>query len=92
MTGTDRLKRTIQACRRAGLPVVDEQDCTCALRGRLVVIGGPGGLEVVWPYNRRCPVHAPRDREGPRRSRRPRESRSRSRAAREAWARRKAGE
>jgi hypothetical protein len=36
MTGEDQLKRTIQACRRAGLPVIDEQDCTCSLRGRLV--------------------------------------------------------
>jgi hypothetical protein len=64
MTGDQhQQRRTIQACRRAGLPVVDDGDCTCGLRGRLVVmIARSGGLEVVWPYDRRCPIHGRRDR------------------------------
>jgi hypothetical protein len=49
MTGADRLKRTIDACRRAGLPVIEAKQCTCTLRGRLVVLDGPDGLRVLWP-------------------------------------------
>lgn len=49
--------RTIDACRHAGLPVVDEEDCTCGLDRRLVVLAGPDGLRVLWPYDRPCPVH-----------------------------------
>ena len=91
MTGADQLKRTIDACRRAGLPVIEAKQCTCGLRGRLVVLDGPDGLRVLWPYDGRCLVHGPRDREGPAPARRPRQGRSRSQAAREAWAERKAG-
>ena len=46
---TDQLNRTIDACRRAGLPVVDERDCTCGLRGRLVVLARPDGPESSGP-------------------------------------------
>jgi hypothetical protein len=53
--------RTIAACREAGLPVIDEHGCTCRLRGQLVVLARRGGLEVIWPYDRRCPIHDPRD-------------------------------
>ena len=88
---TIELNRTIDACRDAGLPVVDERDCTCRLRGRLVVLARAGGLEVIWPYDRRCPIHGLRDPDVPRRAARPRRRRSRSWAAREAWATRKAG-
>jgi hypothetical protein len=62
MSGTDQLNRTIDACRRAGLPVVDDRECTCRLRGRLVVLASPDGLRVLWPYNGRCSVHGPRSR------------------------------
>lgn len=58
MTGPNQLNRTIEACRRAGLPVVEPADCTCTLRGRLVVIARAGGLRVVWPYEQRCAIHA----------------------------------
>ena len=61
----DRLKRTIQACRRAGLPVIDGEDCTCRLRGRLVVLASAGGLQVVWPFYAHCPIHGPRERDAP---------------------------
>lgn len=91
MTGADRLKQTIDACRRAGLPVIEAKQCTCTLRGRLVVLDGPDGLRVLWPYDGRCLVHDPRDREGPAPAGRPRAGRSRPLAAREAWAERKAG-
>ena len=91
MTDSDQLKRTIDACRRAGLPVIEAKQCTCRLRGRLVVLDGPDGLRVLWPYDGRCLVHGPRDREGPRPAGRPRKGRSRSQAGREALAERKAG-
>ncbi|MBV8989170.1 MAG: hypothetical protein JO372_11495, partial [Solirubrobacterales bacterium] len=44
MTGGDEAKRAIRACQHAGLPVVNLGDCTCALRGRLVVRALPHGL------------------------------------------------
>jgi hypothetical protein len=45
---TDRdARRAIEACRRAGLPVVNPGDCTCRLAGRLVVLARAAGLEVV---------------------------------------------
>jgi hypothetical protein len=53
----NHLNRTVDACRDAGLPIIDERDCTCGLRGRLVVLVGARGLRVVWPYDERCPVH-----------------------------------
>ena len=62
----NQLNRTIDACRDAGLPVIDEHDCTCRLRGRLVVVARAGGLEVIWPYDRRCPTHGLRDPDVPR--------------------------
>jgi hypothetical protein len=86
MTGTGEPNRAIEACRAAGLPVIDETDCTCRLRGRLVVVARSGGLQIVWPYDRRCPAHGRGDREGPW----PRQRRSRSQATR-AWAMPKAG-
>ena len=46
MTGVDDAKRAIRACQHAGLPIVNPEDCTCALRGRLVVVAGPDGLEL----------------------------------------------
>jgi hypothetical protein len=58
--------RTIAACREAGLPVIDERGCTCRLRGQLVVLPRRGGLEVIWPYDRRCPMHGPRGPDVPR--------------------------
>jgi len=61
----DHLKRTIQACRRAGLPVIDGDGCTCSLRGRLVVLARESGLQVVWPYHPHCPIHGPRERDAP---------------------------
>ena len=61
----DHLKRTIQACRLAGLPVIDGADCTCSLRGRLVVLAREGSLQVVWPYHPHCPIHGPRERDAP---------------------------
>jgi len=57
MTTDREVSRTIAACRRAGLAVVDEGDCTCRLRGQLVVLARAGGLQVVWPYDQRCPIH-----------------------------------
>ena len=55
MTGTAPKRRAIDACRRAGLPVVGPHDCTCALRGRLVVLAcTSSGLEVLWPYDERA--------------------------------------
>lgn len=53
--------RTIAACREAGVPVIDEHGCTCRLRGQLVVLARQGALEVIWPYDGRCPIHGPRD-------------------------------
>ena len=92
MTGNqqDQLNPAIQACRHAGLPVIDPQDCTCAVRGRLVVLARANGLEIVWPYDQRCPIHGPRDR-GATAADATSRRRSRSQAARETWARRKAG-
>ena len=86
----NRLNRTIDACRDAGLAVVNERDCTCGLRGRLVVLARAAGLEVIWPYDRRCPNHGLREPDAPRQAARPRRRRSRSWAAREASATRKA--
>jgi hypothetical protein len=91
MTGADQLGRTIDACRRAGLPVVDEKHCACGLHGQLVVLAGPVGLRVLWPYDGRCLVHGTRDREEPRPAGGRRSGRSRSEAARDAVAARKAG-
>ena len=65
MTGTDRAGRAIQTCRRAGLPVVGPEDCTCSLRGRLVVLAQQDGLRILWPYNQHCPIHRPRQLEQP---------------------------
>ena len=31
MSGTEPVTRAIEACRAAGLPVVDPHDCTCGL-------------------------------------------------------------
>ena len=85
MTRTDQYqaKRAIQAYRAAGLPVVDPRDCTCGLPGRLVVLARPDGLRVVWPYDRRCPLHGTGDREGPQPAERVRGDRSRSQTATE---------
>jgi hypothetical protein len=66
MIGTAPKRRAIEACWRAGLAVVDARDCTCGLRGRLVVVArSSGGLEILWPYAERCPIHRPRDHEQP---------------------------
>ena len=73
MSATNERKRTIDACRHAGLPVIEAKQCTCSLRGRLVVLDGPDGLRVLWPYDGRCLVHGPRDREEPRPAGRPRQ-------------------
>jgi len=59
----DQVGRAIEACRTAGRPVLDPQDCTCGLSGRLVVLAGPQGLRLVWPYEHPCPIHGPRARE-----------------------------
>jgi hypothetical protein len=87
----NHVNRTIDACRDAGLAVVDEFDCTCKLGGRLVVVARAAGLEVIWPYHRRCPTHGLRDPGLARQAARPRPRRSRSWAARAASATRKAG-
>jgi hypothetical protein len=81
MTGGDRGKRAIKACREAGFPVIDPEDCTCGLSGRLVVLAGPDGLRIVWPYEQRCPIHGARDRERLQPVTRARAGRSRSQAA-----------
>jgi hypothetical protein len=91
MTGAHPVTRTIDACRHAGLPVIEAKQCTCGLRGRLVVLDGPDGLRVLWPYDGRCLVHGQRDREAPASPRRLWQGRSRSQAARDASAARKAG-
>jgi len=82
----NQLNRTIDACRDAGLPVVNERDCTCGLRGRLIVLARAAGLEVIWSYDRRCLTHDLRDPDAARRAAPPRRRRSRSWAAREASA------
>jgi hypothetical protein len=87
----NQLNRTIDACRDAGLAVVNERDCTCGLCGRLVVLARAAGLEVIWPYDRRCPTHGLRDPEAPRQAARPRRRRSRSWATRDASVTRKSG-
>lgn len=86
----DQVRRAIQACRCAGLPVVNPDDCTCGLSGQLVVLTGPDGLRLVWPYEQRCPIHSPRDREGSQPVTGVRATRPRARAAGEVWAQRKA--
>jgi len=91
MSDADQPNRTIDACRRAGVAVVEEKQCTCGLRGRLVVLVSPDGLRVLWPYDASCLVHRPGDREGPRPAGRPGSCRSRSQATRERWAEREAG-
>ena len=90
MTGGDRVTRAIKACREAGFPVIDPEDCTCGLSGRLVVLAGPDGLRIVWPYEQRCPIHGARDRERPQPVTRLRAGRSRSQPATQAWRRSKA--
>jgi hypothetical protein len=60
MTGPSRVNRAIRACRAAGLPVIDEQGCTCLLRGQLVVLAGSDWLRLSWPYAGGCPIHRPR--------------------------------
>ena len=90
MTGADRGKRAIQACRAAGFPVIDPEDCTCGLSGRLVVLAGPDGLRIVWPYEQRCPIHRVRDRQRPRPVTRARARRSRSQPATKPWTQGKA--
>ena len=91
MTGGEhnQVRRAIQACRSAGLPVVNPEDCTCSLSGRLVVLDGPDGLRLVWPYDQRCPIHGLRDRDGSQPVTRVRATRSRSQAARDPWTQRK---
>jgi hypothetical protein len=64
MTGVDEANRAIRACQHAGLPVVNPGDCTCAFRGRLVVLAQARGLRVVWPYEEPCPIHGLLDRAG----------------------------
>jgi hypothetical protein len=85
MTGGDRGKRAIKACRAAGFPVIDPEDCTCGLSGRLVVLAGPDGLRIVWPYKQRCPIHGAPDCERPQPITPVRAGRSSSQAATEAW-------
>jgi hypothetical protein len=91
MTTRDRLNATILACRRAGLPVIDEHDCTCQLAGRLVVLAGPHGLRILWPCDLICAVHGPRDRKRARPAGGTRQHRSPSRAASQVWPTRRVG-
>jgi hypothetical protein len=91
MTIDRDIGRTVDACRRAGLPVIQPAQCTCRLRGRLVVLASAHGLEVVWPYDRPCPIHGDQQHERPVRSARSRPGRPRSPAARAGWSARKAG-
>jgi hypothetical protein len=92
MTHQDPVKRAIEACRAAGLAVVDRGDRTCDLRGRLVVLAHAHGLQVVWPYDRCCPIHGVHERERIAATVRSRRGRSRSQAATEAMGKQKAGE
>jgi hypothetical protein len=55
--GADHLNRAVRACRRAGLTVINQHECTCRLRGRLVLLAQPGRLELLWPYRHPCPIH-----------------------------------
>jgi hypothetical protein len=64
MIRRDEGKRAMRACQHAGLPVVKPGECTCALRGRLVVLTQPRGLRVVWPYEEHCAIHGLDDRAG----------------------------
>jgi hypothetical protein len=77
----NQVTHAIRACRDAGLPVIHPADCTCSLRGRLVILVQADGLRVVWPYDQRCPIHRYRERERPRPAKRDRTGRSRSQAA-----------
>lgn len=52
-------RHAVQACRDAGMIVVDPESCTCDLHGQLVVVNRPEGLQVLWPYDEPCPVHCP---------------------------------
>jgi hypothetical protein len=81
MTGQDPVKRAIEACRAAGLPVVESDECTCNLPGRLVVLAHAHGLQVVWPYDRRCPIHGVPEHERIAATVRSSRGRSRSHAA-----------
>lgn len=89
MTTDGEATRAIEACRRAGLPVIDEGDCTCQLAGRLVVVARADRLEVVWPYDRRCPIHGTQELRAPART--AQSPPGRSQAARPAWTTREAG-
>jgi RecB family endonuclease NucS len=84
MTGQDQdqVKRAVDACRRAGLPVIGPAQCTCSLRGRLVVRASAHRLEVLWPYDRPCPIHGHQHHVRPMRSLWNRPGRSPSQAAR----------
>jgi hypothetical protein len=94
MTGTHQHQggRAIRACQSAGLPNLEPDDCTCGLCGRLVVLDSPGGLQLVWPYHQRCPVHDPRDREPSQPTTPVAGAPSRLRAATRTWTQRKANE
>lgn len=83
--------RAIDACHRAGLPVLNEDDCTCGLRGRLVVLATGDGLRILWPCYRQCPLHDPTDREGSPPTGRPRRGVSRSQATQPARAEQQVG-
>jgi len=87
MSGDEQgaVNRAIQACRQAGLRVVEPGTCTCDLCGQLVVLARPDSLRVVWPYRQRCPIHDPRRRDGHRPGEGTRPYRSRSLPGREAW-------
>jgi hypothetical protein len=91
MTDIDHRNRTIDACRRASLPVVGQQQCTCELRDRLVVLATPDGLRLLYPYQDRCRLHDPPDREAPRPAARPRSTQSRPDTGRQTLAQRDAG-
>jgi hypothetical protein len=89
---TDRAPgRAIEACRRAGVAIVEPAHCICSLHGRLIVLASAHRLEVIWPYDRPCPIHDDQQHERPVRSVRSRPGRPGSRATRAGWAARKAG-
>jgi hypothetical protein len=83
-------RRAIRACQFAGLPILEPDDCSCGLCGRLVVLDGPDGLQLVWPYDQRCPVHDPRDRDASRPTAAVGGAPSRLQAATEIWTQPKA--
>jgi hypothetical protein len=91
MTIDRDIGRAVDACRRAGLPVIDPAQCTCSLRGRLVVLASAHRLEVIWPYDRPCPIHGHQQHERPAPTSRSRPGRPRSPATRAGWAAPKAG-